>query len=99
MRCARYLKATTVFALLLVPSTGAFAGEQKPILRLSWDLTETDASLALALANGERIPEYAERMGVSPGTARWHLKYIQTKTGTHRTEDVVRLVHSMLLKI
>lgn len=85
--------------LLLINDPSRPLPEQKPILRLSWDLTETEASLALALANGERIPEYAERMGVSPGTARWHLKNIQAKTGTHRTEDVVRLVHSMLLKI
>ena len=27
MNCARYLKATTVVALLLVPSIGVFAGE------------------------------------------------------------------------
>jgi DNA-binding CsgD family transcriptional regulator len=73
--------------------------EQKSVLRLSWGLTETEASLAFAVANGERIAEYAERMGISLGTARWHLKNIQTKTGTHRMEDVVRLVHSILLKV
>ncbi len=84
--------------LLLINDPSRPLPEQKPLLRLAWDLTDTEASLALALANGEHIAEYAERMGISPGTARWHLKNIQTKTGTHRTEDVVRLVHSTLVK-
>jgi DNA-binding CsgD family transcriptional regulator len=84
--------------LLLINDPSRPLSEQKPLLRLAWDFTEAESSLALALANGERISGYAERMGISPATARWHLKNIQTKTGTHRTEDVVRLVHSMLMK-
>jgi DNA-binding CsgD family transcriptional regulator len=83
--------------LLLINDPSRPLPEQQPLLRLAWDLTDTEASLALALANGERIAGYAERMGISPGTARWHLKNIQTKTSTHRTEDVVKLVHSTLM--
>jgi len=85
--------------LLLINDPSSPIAEQEPLLRLALNLTETEAALAMSLANGERISEYAARTGISSGTARWHLKNIQAKTDTNRTEDIVRLVHSILLRI
>jgi len=55
-------------------------------------LTPAEARLALALARGQTVAEYASQAGISEGTARWTLKKVQAKTETTRQGALVSLV-------
>ncbi|HKK51515.1 MAG TPA: hypothetical protein VKA74_08000, partial [Myxococcota bacterium] len=55
-------------------------------------LTPAEARLALALARGQTVAEYAGQAGISEGTARWTLKKVQAKTETTRQGALVSLV-------
>jgi|GEM_PF-2429941 len=57
-------------------------------------LTATEASLAVALAEGQSAAEIAEARHSSEHTVRTHLKRILEKTGTHRQADLVRVLLS-----
>ena len=63
-------------------------------LRKAFGLTRSEALLLSALLAGERLSEHAERLGISLGTARTHLKHLLAKTGHHRQVDLVRAVSS-----
>lgn len=55
-------------------------------------LTAAEARLAAALAAGLSLADYAERAGISLGTARWTLKQVLAKSGTNRQAELVALV-------
>jgi len=57
-----------------------------------FELTEAEAKLALALAEGQRIEEAAEALGITLSSARTYLKRIFGKTGIDRQAELVRLV-------
>ena len=57
-------------------------------------LTPTEACLLAALATGSSLEQYAQRRGVSVGTARVQVKSCLKKTGAQRQSDLVRLVWS-----
>ncbi len=59
-----------------------------------YTLTRAEARLLEALLRGERIAEYADRVGISTHTANTQLKQIFTKTGTNRQADLMRQVFS-----
>ncbi|MFO1036535.1 MAG: helix-turn-helix transcriptional regulator [Geminicoccaceae bacterium] len=61
-------------------------------LRRLWNLTATEAQIALALAGGATLEEVAVRSGITRETARVHLKRVLAKTGTHRQSELVRLI-------
>jgi len=62
-----------------------------------YGLTRGEAGLAAQLLRGKSIEEAAEKLFISPHTARTHLKRIFMKTDTHRqTELVVRIFSSVL---
>jgi DNA-binding CsgD family transcriptional regulator len=67
-----------------------------PQLRRLWDLTPTEAELALALANGGTVEAFAAARGITPGTARWHLKNAEAKMGVGSVAALVRHVHGAL---
>ena len=69
----------------------AVRADQETLRRL-FGLTRTEARLAALIAQGERLDEAAEAMGVSVGTARTHLKRIFSKTGAKRQSELVRLL-------
>ncbi|WP_212535055.1 helix-turn-helix transcriptional regulator [Thetidibacter halocola] len=62
---------------------------------LALGLTRTECALAEALARGEPLADFAERHGMKIGTARWHLKNIESKAGAHRAEQLVALLHDL----
>ncbi len=67
------------------------------VLSQLYGLTRGEAALAAHLSQGQSIEEAAERLFISPHTARTHLKRIFMKTDTHRqTELVVRIFSSVL---
>ncbi len=57
-----------------------------------FDLTEAESRLALALAQGQRIDDAAEELGITVSSARTYLKRIFSKTETDRQSELVRLV-------
>jgi DNA-binding CsgD family transcriptional regulator len=57
-----------------------------------YGLTEAQRAVALFIAGGGRVAEYARQNGVSAFTVRTHLKAIFAKTGVRRQADLVRLI-------
>ncbi len=55
-------------------------------------LTSAEAMLAASLVDGGSLADYSENSGCAPATARWHLKNIFTKTGTHSQTRLVSLI-------
>ncbi len=66
-------------------------------LRRLYGLTESEADIALAIADGASLREIAQRREVSLHTVRNQLKTIQTKTEMRRQSDLVRLVERLSL--
>lgn len=67
------------------------------VLRHGFSLTPAETRLALALANGATLNEFAERQHIAVGTARIQLKSIMAKTATHRQADLVALLARLSL--
>ena len=55
-----------------------------------FSLTPAEARLAGAIASGETLADFAERRGISVGTARIQLKQVLAKTGSSRQAELVR---------
>ncbi len=60
------------------------------VIQKLFDLTPKEAALALRLAAGRTLQEAAEELGISPNTARAHLRAIFSKTGFDRQTKLVR---------
>jgi DNA-binding CsgD family transcriptional regulator len=58
-------------------------------LRRRFDLTSTEAALAVEILGGDGRKAAARRCGISDATAKTHLKNIFEKTGTHRQAELV----------
>lgn len=65
-------------------------------VRVILGLTDTEARLALALATGQTLKDFAAAQGCSWHTARTHARNLLHKTGCHRQAELVRLVRSLL---
>lgn len=90
-----WLAASEAVALVsFVPDdpAGRPAPGLAPLLRLLYDLTESEARLAARLAAGEALADCARALGIRPETARTHLRNVFAKTGTRRQSELVRLV-------
>ncbi len=61
--------------------------------RSRFNLTETQARLAIFLAEGGTVAEYAAAMNVSVETVRSHLKAVFAKTGAKRQAELAILMH------
>jgi DNA-binding CsgD family transcriptional regulator len=59
-------------------------------LRRRFDLTSTEAALAVEILRGDGRKAAARRCGISDATAKTHLAHIFEKTGTHRQAELVR---------
>ncbi len=57
-----------------------------------FDLTDAEARLALALSEGQRIEDAAEKLGITLSSARTYLKRIFSKTDVTRQAELVRLI-------
>lgn len=62
------------------------------LLAADLGLSARESQLAALLAQGNDLQEVAVRMGISPDTARAHIKSIFAKTGLHSQADLVRRV-------
>jgi DNA-binding CsgD family transcriptional regulator len=68
-------------------------------LRTAFGLTEAEAAVAQRIARGEGLPVVAAALGVSPSTARTHLKHTFDKTGTHRQAELAALLARLALSV
>lgn len=64
-------------------------------LRDLYGLTSAEARIAAAVAQGDGLPVVARANGISPTTARTHLKHIFEKTGARRQAQLAWLVASV----
>jgi DNA-binding CsgD family transcriptional regulator len=64
----------------------------------AYGLTRAEARVASALAAGVSLADYAQREGITTGTARSHLKHVFEKTGWRRQADLVRALASPVLR-
>ena len=72
------------------------AAQRVPELAATLGLTDTEARLALALAQGRSLKDFALAQGCSWHTARTHIKNLMRKTGLHRQQDVAVLVRGLV---
>jgi DNA-binding CsgD family transcriptional regulator len=81
-------------ALILVddPESAPAATDGANLLRVEFKLTAAEATLAIHLASGEDLKDYAERTGVACATVRTHLARIFDKMGLQRQSELCRLV-------
>ena len=59
-------------------------------------LTHAEAAIAADVAGGLALADSAARLGISPNTARAHLRAIFSKTGVKRQSQLMHLVHQSL---
>lgn len=59
-------------------------------MRHSFNLTPAEARLLSALVEGERLTDYAGRIGIKTTTAKTHLRGLFAKTGETRQADLIR---------
>ncbi|MRI33898.1 helix-turn-helix transcriptional regulator [Endozoicomonas sp. OPT23] len=62
------------------------------VVKALFDLTPSEAQLAMLLANGLTLDETSEELCISRNTARAHLRSIFSKTGVTRQTMLVRLI-------
>ncbi|MEP0519559.1 MAG: helix-turn-helix transcriptional regulator [Hyphomicrobiales bacterium] len=62
------------------------------LFRSSYDLTASEAKLALELTNGVTLAEYSQKRNISINTARTQLRSIFRKTETSRQPELVSLL-------
>jgi DNA-binding CsgD family transcriptional regulator len=70
--------AVTIF----VSDPDALVDMSEQVLRSLFAMTRTEARVAALLARGAALRELAAHLGMSPATARWHVKHLLGKTGT-----------------
>jgi DNA-binding CsgD family transcriptional regulator len=81
-----------VFVLIHDPVREAQTAERR--LRRHYGLTPAETALALAVAGGAALRDYADERGVTVGTVRFQMKQVLAKTECRRQTDLVRLIGS-----
>lgn len=69
------------------------------LMRRLFDLTPSEASLALLLANGLTLDEAAEELDIRKNTARAHLRAIFSKTGVTRQTALVHVLLNSVISL
>lgn len=78
-------------AIAWLVDTGTL-GSEVECLRKLFKLTQAEARLSEALADGASLVEAASRVDITRSTAKTHLDAIFTKTGCRRQAQLVRLI-------
>ena len=84
-------------ALLVLGSPDSVASLDPAVVGDMLGLSPAETRLALLLASGKTIKDFAAIESTSWHTARSHLKNLMRKTGAHRQSDVVGLLQSLRL--
>ncbi len=64
----------------------------KQVLAEVFGLTDAEAELSLALANGQTLNGYCAAQAISVETGRWHLNNVFSKTGANRQSALIRMI-------
>ncbi|MGK5047946.1 helix-turn-helix transcriptional regulator [Janthinobacterium sp. GB4P2] len=78
---------------LLIARDPTQASTPVPALRQLFDLTQAEAQVGKALAQGATIEEIAARGGISVNTVKRHLHHTYLKTDTRRQGELIALIH------
>jgi len=78
--------------LMLISDSRQTSISPDALLQTGFGLTASESRLALALAKGDSLNQYAERNLVALTTVRTHLANLRNKLGARTQADVVRLV-------
>lgn len=65
------------------------------LLRSAFGLSDSEADIALALADGDSVDRIAARRKVAIGTVRGQIKHVYAKLGVSRQAELVAQVHRM----
>ena len=79
-------------AILIFSGFDEGEAEQLAMLRQAFQLTPSEARIAMWLAAGKSLEEAAHEMAIAQETVRSHLKAVFRKTGTHRQGELIALV-------
>lgn len=79
-------------AIVFLGDPGYAVDIDQPRLCELYGLTRAEARVAALLANGYRLEETAEALGLVYETARKHLKHVFGKTGTDRQAELIRML-------
>lgn len=79
-------------AIVFLGDPGYAVNIDQPRLCELYGLTRAEARVASLLANGYRLEETAESLGLVYETARKHLKHVFGKTGTDRQAELIRML-------
>jgi DNA-binding CsgD family transcriptional regulator len=82
-------------ALVFVSDPAASPKSRGAFMRMLYGLTPTECRLADLLLGGMEVRAVADHLGITIETARFHLKRVLFKTGTHRQTELVRLMLSL----
>jgi DNA-binding CsgD family transcriptional regulator len=77
-------------AIVLIAQPAAAQSNDLRILKGLYDLTRSEARIAIGIQSGMALPEVAKRLGISYETARSVAKAIYAKTGSSGQSDLVR---------
>ncbi|MCR6498513.1 LuxR family transcriptional regulator [Shinella sp. CPCC 101442] len=77
-------------AIVLIAQPAAAQANDLRILKGLYDLTRSEARIAIEIQSGMALPEIARRLGISYETARSVAKAIYAKTGSSGQSDLVR---------
>jgi DNA-binding CsgD family transcriptional regulator len=80
-------------AFITDPEEGASL--DRHVLKQLYRLTDSEAALAELLCGGERLADAAVILGITPNTARAHLKNIFHKTGVSRQPELVKVLFTL----
>jgi DNA-binding CsgD family transcriptional regulator len=83
----------TAMAIIAIP--GSRAAPSLELLQELLDLTPAEARLASAIGGGLTLAQTAGRLGITPTTARTHLKRIFAKTGISRQAELIAILASV----
>lgn len=78
---------------LLIARDPTQTGTSVPALRQLFDLTQAEAQVGKALAQGATIEEIAAQGGISVNTVKTHLHHTYLKTDTRRQGELIALIH------
>jgi DNA-binding CsgD family transcriptional regulator/PAS domain-containing protein len=79
-------------AIVMIGDPDARLEASERIVARLYGLTPGEARLAVAVASGEALDDYAAARGVSVSTVRQQMKQVLAKTGARRQADLVRLL-------
>jgi len=85
-------------AIVFVRAPEQIAAPDVQTLMTLFDLTATEAKVALSIAEGQGVPPTAQALRMSTHTVHTHLRRIFAKLGVNRQAELVRVVLSIPLR-